>query len=359
MTHSKTDTYTGIQALRFVAAMMVVFSHVTSMLVDRYQSSSVGRWSTGHAGVDIFFVISGFVMYQSFQPLRARADGWRLFLSRRLIRIVPLYWMATTLKVALVLAVPSLAATSKIAFSHLVASYLFLPVLAPAGVAVPFMPVGWTLNYEMFFYCLCSIALFAAVSPFVFSTIVLSALVVFGFAHEQSAPLETSYTNPIVVEFILGMGVAKLTRGRASAHSLVSCAMIAAGASLILLAEPDPTVSRPFTWGVPAALIVLGAARLEGVLRKVLPRVLLLLGDSSYALYLVHTFVVPVVGLALMRTRWANPWMVLATAAAVSAGVSVAVHKLVERPMTDKLKRLLPVQFRYSDSTLLREREKN
>jgi exopolysaccharide production protein ExoZ len=208
----------------------------------------------------------------------------------------------------------------------------------------------------MFFYCLCSIALFAAVSPFVFSTIVLSALVVLGLVHEQSAPVEASCTNPIVVEFILGMCVAKLTQWRARAHTLVSCAMIAAGASLILLAEPDPTLSRPLTWGLPAALIVLGAAQLEGALRK-LPRVLLLLGDSSYSLYLVHTFVVPVVGLVLMRSGWANPWMVLVTAAAVSAGVSVAVHKLIERPMTDKLKQFLPAQFRYGESTLLRERE--
>jgi exopolysaccharide production protein ExoZ len=99
-----TDTYKGIQALRFLAALLVVFSHALAMVDDHYRAHSVPRWGGGHAGVDIFFVISGFVMVFSFGPLIKHADGWRLFLGRRLIRIVPLYWLATTLKVAMVCA---------------------------------------------------------------------------------------------------------------------------------------------------------------------------------------------------------------------------------------------------------------
>jgi peptidoglycan/LPS O-acetylase OafA/YrhL len=338
----KSATYTGIQALRFVAALMVVVSHSMSMAADHGLSDTVPRWITGHAGVDIFFVISGFVMYLSFEPLAIRDDGWRVFLRRRLIRIVPLYWMALTLKVAIVRAAPAFAVNSKITISYLIASYFFLPALAPAGVPVSFMPVGWTLNYEMFFYALCTAALLTRISPFLFTAIVLSGLVAFGLLHSTTMKLDASYTNPIVIEFILGMAVARLVGRLPRAPAPSYLAMILIGFMAMCLANSDPIQSRPVIWGVPAALIVFGTASLEDKWRQFLPRLLLMFGDSSYALYLVHTFVVPMVGLLLVKFGGFSPWIVVPACASVSVGLSVAVHQRVESPISAWLKRTVP-----------------
>ena len=84
------STFTGIQALRFVAAMLVVLAHSTAMVNERMHLDMF-KWRAGWSGVDIFFVISGFVMAISSGGLMQRANGWKIFLTRRLIRIVPLY----------------------------------------------------------------------------------------------------------------------------------------------------------------------------------------------------------------------------------------------------------------------------
>ncbi len=118
--------YDGIQALRFVAALLVVFTHSTFYVGERL-IPGFPVWSNGAAGVDIFFVISGFVMVISSQELLARADGWRIFMMRRIARIVPLYWIATSLKLVAVISVPSLAINAGLDPWQCVKSFLFLP----------------------------------------------------------------------------------------------------------------------------------------------------------------------------------------------------------------------------------------
>jgi peptidoglycan/LPS O-acetylase OafA/YrhL len=110
------QTYTGIQALRFVAAMLVVLAHSTAMVNERMHLDMF-KWRAGWSGVDIFFVISGFVMTISSGGLTQRVDGWKIFITRRLIRIVPLYWVATTIKLATILVLPSLALAACIVIS--------------------------------------------------------------------------------------------------------------------------------------------------------------------------------------------------------------------------------------------------
>src|ERR1700733_8255089 len=101
-------TYYGIQALRAIAALMVVLVHADQLWVDRVVHRTES-WTNGASGVDIFFVISGFVMTVSLPGLRKFGHRVRVFFWRRLTRIVPLYWLATTLKVVLLLVAPGLA----------------------------------------------------------------------------------------------------------------------------------------------------------------------------------------------------------------------------------------------------------
>src|SRR5262245_51871513 len=97
-----------VQALRALAALFVVGYHCTLLLHETFYPGFT-PWDNGNSGVDLFFVISGFIMIVSSQSLAREADGWRRFISLRIVRIVPLYWLTTLAKLALIVAIPEFA----------------------------------------------------------------------------------------------------------------------------------------------------------------------------------------------------------------------------------------------------------
>jgi len=114
----------GVQALRAVAALMVVAYHA----VDQWTTHRAGYapgdlWPNGSAGVDVFFVISGLVMTISVQRNAHRPHPAWSFARDRLIRIVPLYWIITTFKIAAVLALPALVARTQLDPLYVAGSY--------------------------------------------------------------------------------------------------------------------------------------------------------------------------------------------------------------------------------------------
>src|SRR5262245_21275262 len=130
----------SIQILRAAAALGVVLAHI-------FPSAVIGT-----AGVDLFFVISGFIMVYASDRLFERRDAPRIFFLRRLARIVPLYWAVTAVLVAYpLLAGVDLAAVS-LSPGVILGSFLFFPVPRPDGSLLPVHFLGWTLDYEMFFY---------------------------------------------------------------------------------------------------------------------------------------------------------------------------------------------------------------
>jgi hypothetical protein len=152
----------SIQILRAVAALMIAVVHTRYEFEFKFGIGDVIPPMTAlAAGVDLFFVISGFVMaYGSFHAF-GQPGASQDFITRRLIRIVPLYWIATSVLVAHVLLhYPSLAA-AKHSVGTIIASYLFVPWPGPTAAMTPILAQGWTLNYEMFFYLLFTVSLLA------------------------------------------------------------------------------------------------------------------------------------------------------------------------------------------------------
>jgi peptidoglycan/LPS O-acetylase OafA/YrhL len=117
------------------------------------------NWENGAAGVDIFFIISGFVMVISSRRFVDRAGTWLIFLRHRAVRIVPLYWLLTTVKIIAVAILGGVVLRTGLGFNFVTGSYLFLPVTDSAGHFRPVLPVGWTLTYEFLFYLLFAAAL--------------------------------------------------------------------------------------------------------------------------------------------------------------------------------------------------------
>ena len=342
--------YKGIQALRAVAAFAVVFGHSINFVWREHGvlPSAVEEFQ-GAVGVDLFFVISGFVMMISSPRLLRRPHPTRIFLWRRVLRVVPLYWLLTTVKLLTLVVFPSASIHGLPSMGNAVASFLFLPSRNPSGEIRPVIPLGWTLNFEMLFYVLfaCTLAHRDGLRRILVPA--LCALAVVGVLRPANWPAWTSLADPIVLEFAAGVGIARLVQTGRLPSALWGGGSILLGVASLLVLKPGVRLltERVLWWGIPAALIVLGVVALEPAIRGRLPRWLLLLGSASYAVYLVQTFVFPAVDQAATLLRGAYPQVTplgrgfgfVTISLALTALFGVGTHLLLEKPMTTVLKR--------------------
>jgi peptidoglycan/LPS O-acetylase OafA/YrhL len=337
------QTIIAIQVLRALAAVAVAVSHFQFDLQRTFGlGAALPPLGYGNAGVDLFFVISGFVMVYASEPLFGRRDGPGAFFMRRLIRIVPIYWLVTTLYIVLAFTLPG----HKVTYSaqHIVASYLFIPWPRLDGVMQPVVGQGWTLNYEMLFYAVFALAVLAPRRMAVtLVALALGVAVLIGALISLPEPL-AFWCDPMLLEFVFGMGLGLAYREGVRLPPLVGWLLILAGLVGFALA-PWPawgySGTRFLTWGLPAVLMVAGAGFGQlCVSRRWQP--LVLLGEASYALYLLHSIPVRAV---LQGAGWAKldiaaaPWFYLALATAGAIALAILVHLAFERPVTRALRR--------------------
>src|SRR5271156_4881977 len=326
---SRSDkSFASIQMLRAIAAMGVVVYHAQVMLHHNagyvYQEHN-----TGAAGVDIFFVISGFIMYFTNRNAFEKPGASGRFFLRRIIRIGPAYWAYTTLVTALLLFLPQLFQDMKFGLYQAIGSYLFLLFVNTNGQVGPNIGVGWTLSFEMYFYLLFSLFL---LFPRRLLLIGLGAIFTCGIVTRQffsEIPLEAQlFTNPLLLEFFLGCCIGSLACNNRFPSTLVAIGLCVFGIMAILVAGQmnwlgdrfDP--QRIIVFGIPAACIVYGAVALETKKLLHVPPFLSALGDSSYSMYLIQVFTIPIVGKGwkmLGLTNHIGPW------AAFIVGIVVTV----------------------------------
>ena len=336
-------TYRLIQVLRAIAALMVVLHHATITLLAR-NHFSMTEWINGASGVDIFFVISGFVMTISSAPLRSATHPARTFLARRIERVVPMYWIVTAVKVAVLLVVPAWGLNGLGTPGHVLGSFLFIPSFNPTGALEPVVVVGWTLNFEMAFYVLFAVALALRVRLLWIITPPLLCFALFRVFHPPAGPMWVQFfESTLVLEFLLGvlLGLA-LPWVRRLPWPLGLMLLVGGFLPLLLWAEPNFDFWRGVRWGVPALAVVAGALSLEHRWGARSPRWALELGDASYSIYLVHTFALPAVAVLLphvVRHAWRGEIAVsMAIMLVVSAAAGEVAYRLVERPITDWFK---------------------
>ncbi|TAA06052.1 acyltransferase [Pseudoxanthomonas winnipegensis] len=330
---SDKDRLAAIQSLRAVAALMVVLHHARNPIPWLW--NPLAHYEAFASGVDIFFVISGLIMY-----VAARDERWREFIGKRVIRVVPLYWIATLALLAIEL-LRHQARLDATELWHMLQSLLFIPHPSPDkhGELYPLLAVGWTLNYEMFFYALFCVGIVLRRVVAV-PTVLILALVAAGALGEPQGPLARTYTSPLLLEFLCGLWLGVLYR-RGHADRLPGWLLPAGLAGLLLLpALPEEGLAL-------ADRIVCGVAVVAGAigLGTRAPRHPLLerLGDASYSIYLTHT----VLALLLVQALWARiplhgPLQLagyLLTALGVSALVGLASYRWLECPITRGLRR--------------------
>ena len=325
-----------VQVLRAVAALMVVAHHATILLEERMRAPN-SIWLGGTAGVDLFFVISGFVMMLTSARMGRGVRAGGRFFVRRLERVAPLYWIVTTVKLVTMLLIPALAIHVLGTVWHVVASYLFVPSLGPTGTMEPLVVVGWTLNLEMMFYVLVALALLFRAPVVAVVGAALVALTGLGFVSRLPSAVLHTWASPIVLEFCFGMLLAKAMRAGRLPGRWGSGVLLGAG-WFVLLATPWAMVSawRALVWGIPAAAVLAGALGLERTLGPRAPRWALEMGNASYSIYLSHGFVLPLVGVLLLRAELHAAVLksaAIALSLLLSALVGELVYRAVELPM--------------------------
>lgn len=330
----------SIQYWRAVAALMVVVAH---MLLHPLAVPDVSYRRLGSFGVLLFFVISGFIMV--YTTGRGRFDRWD-FLRRRFERIVPLYWLVTLGIALLAIVAPSVLKNTSFSWPGLATSLLFIPYARHDGEIVPLMKLGWSLNYEVFFYLLfAAAASMGARERTLFLTLLFIALSILGLLVPFSAAIPYFYTQPVILSFCVGMGIGlwaqderllRYSPAIATGWALLALLAIAAGFSVPHNQPIGPMTDACFV-AASAALLLCGLA-LEA--RLPASPFGLALGNASYAIYLIHMYVVGFAGVAAHRVAPAHAqWLVIAIGLPVTVILAILTHRLIERPIARLLKR--------------------
>lgn len=328
-----------LQYLRATAAVGVIFYH-------QFQGKLYGLGDLGVHGVDLFFIISGFLMcLLSFdragivKPLTPKR-----FALDRVARIVPTYWIATFGFFLMFTLVNRPAYHQNAEPLHLLFSLFFIPHADGYGSYLPTLFLGWTLNYEVFFYLVFGTLLSVNV---IFRSLILialfSALVIVGVLFPVSGPLSI-YTDPIIIEFVAGYLIAIAFRKFARSNEIMRfvLSVICISSLMLLMGWWAPLLS----YGGLACLVLGIGLAIET--RFTIPNVrwILFLGTASYSLYLFQEFGFRLV---LLADRLSGSYLgtmqdyfidrIVRFAGGISAGI--AGYLIIERPITAATRRFL------------------
>lgn len=338
--------FISIQYLRGLAALLVLASHA---LLYPLVEHTLFYGRMGWLGVILFFVISGFIMVVVTGEGRFNAAD---FLRRRAIRIIPMYWGATLFAAGLALFVPELFKTTVYDTGELILSLLFIPFHNPVSGGIhPLYKLGWTLNYEMFFYlCFAVLAFLEARARVIALTLAFVALSVIGAFFGPQDAIVKFYTSFMPLAFVAGawLGYATL-RGklqRLSPKLIVPVVLIGLMGLVQGFAVDHANLVEDWQafagFLVFASGLVLLAVRLESAIPQV--GTAELIGDASYSIYLIHIYAVAVVAdIAFKFLDPANLWAYAAvSAAAVVIGTiaGILVYRWIEQPLLRFFSRL-------------------
>ena len=339
--HTRTSrTLISIQCLRFVAAAAVVATH-SSYYANRWLDDSFDVYLHGANGIRLFFVISGLVMGLT----TARKPRVSDFLISRIIRIVPLYWMVTTVVCLIAISVPAFGITDVRDVGFVIRSFLFIPAANVAGQVEPVLGVGWTLNLEMAFYLLVTLALLTRISPVRFAAgplAVCAGLGILDLSNLAPAPFNF-YLTPLTLDFLVGLLIASHHRPQAGDQPILGAVVAIFGLLYLFVAEPFvPSIQvRGVLGSLAAGCVVYGALRCERQIATIAPRWLRFGGNASYSLYLLHPLAAPMVPLILSFYAINLGWLSVLMSFCLSLATGALCYVFVERPLSSSFARIL------------------
>jgi len=342
----------NIQALRGIAALLVTISHL--LIIERKYSTDqvIGQWiELGMVGVDLFFVISGFIMVHVAWSLRRGIKAVFEFMFARATRIYPLYWFVTAATFAVWLWKPEIVFSSMAGEPDMLKSVLLVP-----DDHLPFFAIGWTLIHEMFFYLVFAIALFFKpkfMLPFLAIWAIVLGLGILNGLPATSPLLEILF-NPLSYEFLLGAFAAwilKMYNGPLAKTALTLGIVLSVTCLVVALDRhdgmPATFTDRAILFSVPCTFIVYGLSAIE-IHGKVLSNALSKLGDWSYSLYLTHIMSLSLLGRIWRKIEQPGIWdnvIVLTIMPIFAIFVSWLCYRWAEKPMLNVAKKMRGKMF--------------
>jgi len=310
----------GPQVARGIASLLVLLAH-SEFIAQAYLGGSIfgGRLLKGVHGADLFFVLSGFIMFWVHEPDFNRPSRLRTYATKRLLRIYPPYWVMLAGFVALLMLFPN-TGEPWMRESRAIWSAVALVPYQNGSV----LTVAWTLCYEMTFYVLFGIIILKRSVGFALLAVWLAASII--GRGSGSFPI-SFFTAPYAVHFTLGMATAYCVRN----HSVRwPAAVLLSGIGLFMLSALvenalGKEVYGPWSYAVSSAVILAGLVTLSGRW----PTILLVLGNASYSVYLVHQVLMAGTAPALARLPFGVSHV---AAVAVGLGGGLLFYVIVERP---------------------------
>lgn len=300
----------SVQALRGIAALAVLAFHFRYTINMQFPGVGDSLFGWGAIGVDLFFILSGFVITLSVKRMATGPRAALHFIQRRLLRLLPAYYLLLLLTFALGGGMSLLHYQDKV--DTLISAFTFTTVSADNG---PFYVddsglygVRWTLNYEMWFYLLmaCSLLLrhrWVTLAALLIATLIMLPLLLgqpltldtLGYAF--SSRLLSLMTNPIIWEFAAGVAIGLAWPVLMRLPDLMRRLLLIVSLAWTVWHIVDRGhLAHGISYsGIVLGLLLMAVAINDDLLTKVTPRVLIWLGNISYSLYLIHNVIMRVV----------------------------------------------------------------
>lgn len=340
----------AVQGLRALAAALVVQAHALENYARKAMNGGDGvayhGGGFGELGVQLFFCISGYIIFRSADTLPPGLSAAQDFLKKRIIRVVPLYWAVTFLYF-----LKNFAEGTPSSVATLLKSLFFIPFTDSSGLMRPLVGVGWSLNYEMLFYAL--VALSVVIASRRRAAVICGGLCILaavGYFVRDGAPIHDVSSifllgNEWLAFFVAGLFVARISERLSDFRIEWGYAFIAASCiiatHIALLSSSSWYVTNSFPW----SLLMCSAAVLTATLTHpqhseegLWADLIVKAGDCSYSTYLIHGTVLGI-SARIAGKLFTNDWSLLFSLLMVffCTAVGYLVFVVFERPVTRRL----------------------
>jgi exopolysaccharide production protein ExoZ len=333
--YQKRTSLDSLQLIRAIAIILVVFHHAYNLIINYHNVNAplLSVFEFGDLGVDLFFVLSGFIIFYVHQKDFNNKEQLKTYAYKRIARIFPVYWIVTLIFLSFVLFDRS--------FLQIITS-LFL---IPTGEQ-PIVGVAWSLQHEMLFYILFAFAIWnkRVFLPAVYLWVLITIFVNVFLRIELSNPLVALVLSPLNLEFLLGCTAAYIYRK----YMLTNFGALALIGTLYILAAwviqivTSLEFNHVLAWGIPATLLILGLVSLERNKDIKINKTLVYIGDASYSIYLLHVTCILISEKISIRLSFYEHELLINIVAVITAVGSIIIgllfYRFVEKPLLKNIK---------------------
>lgn len=285
--------FSNLQSLRGIAALLVLLFHATGLSYESYQYVYMGNlFKQGYIGVDLFFVLSGFIIaYMHWSQINLKNGVVIKYLLKRFFRIYPLYWIMVTPLIIVYFVYPSLGDPSIRMPLNIIKSIALYPQQSSNAV----IAVAWTLSYEIVFYTVFGVLLVVGnrlAIGVLFTWVISIVLISMKVSSFNDYALSCIFST-VNLEFILGCFIGNLVSRHKILEFNLSVGLLCFGLLILFLSYGLSYVNivkinSVVAYGVPFTIIVYSLVCMEISKVSTSPKILTVLGDASYSIYLTH-----------------------------------------------------------------------